>query len=81
MSEEKGLTFVGLVAMKDPARSDVKNAILKCKSAHIRPIMITGDSLDTAIAIALEVGIIEPGEEGILGSELSKMTPRELKNV
>ena len=79
MSEEKGLTFVGLVAMKDPARSDVKNAILKCKSAHIRPIMITGDSLDTAIAIALEVGIIEPGEEGILGSELSKMTPRELK--
>ena len=79
MSEEKGLTFVGLGAMKDPARSDVKNAILKCKSAHIRPIMITGDSLDTAIAIALEVGIIEPGEEGILGSELSKMTPRELK--
>ena len=79
MSEEKGLIFVGLVAMKDPARSDVKNAILKCKSAHIRPIMITGDSLDTAIAIALEVGIIEPGEEGILGSELSKMTPRELK--
>lgn len=79
MSEEKGLTFVGLVAMKDPARSDVKNAILKCKSAHIRPIMITGDSLDTAIAIALEVGIIESGEEGILGSELSKMTPRELK--
>ena len=78
-SEEKGLTFVGLVEMKDPARSDVKNAILKCKSAHIRPIMITGDSLDTAIAIALEVGIIEPGEEGILGSELSKMTPRELK--
>ena len=79
MSEEKGLIFVGLVAMKDPARSDVKNAILKCKSAHIRPIMITGDSLDTAIAIALEVGIIESGEEGILGSELSKMTPRELK--
>lgn len=79
MNEESHLTFVGLVAMKDPARSDVKNAILKCKSAHIRPIMITGDSLDTALAIAEEVGIIESGEEGILGNELDKMTPKELK--
>ena len=79
MSEESHLTFVGLVAMKDPARSDVKNAILRCKSAHIRPIMITGDSLETALAIALEVGIIEPGEEEILGSELDRMTPKELK--
>ena len=77
--ENKQLIFVGLLAMKDPARSDVKAAIEKCKNAKIRPIMITGDSLDTALAIAREVGIIEEGEEGILGSELDKMTPRELK--
>ena len=77
--ENKQLIFVGLLAMKDPARSDVKAAIQKCKNAKIRPIMITGDSLDTALAIAREVGIIEEGEEGILGLELDKMTPRELK--
>ncbi len=77
--ENNQLIFVGLLAMKDPARSDVKSAIQKCKSAKIRPIMITGDSLDTALAIALEVGIVDEGEKGILGSELDKMTPRELK--
>ena len=77
--ENDHLIFVGLLAMKDPARKDVKEAILKCKSAKIRPIMITGDSLDTALAIAREVGIIEEGEKGILGSELDKMTPKELK--
>ena len=77
--ENSRLIFVGMLAMKDPARSDVKAAIQKCKSAKIRPIMITGDSLDTALAIAREVGIIEDGEKGILGSELDKMTPKELK--
>ena len=77
--ENDHLIFVGLLAMKDPARKDVKEAILKCKSAKIRPIMITGDSLDTALAIAREVGIIEEGEKGILGSELDMMTPKELK--
>ncbi len=77
--ENNHLIFVGLLAMKDPARSDVKEAISKCKSAKIRPIMITGDSLDTALAIAREVGIIEKNEKGVLGSELDKMTPKELK--
>ena len=77
--ENSRLIFVGMLAMKDPARSDVKAAIQKCKSAKIRPIMITGDSLDTALAIAREVGIIEDEEKGVLGSELDKMTPKELK--
>ncbi len=77
--EQKGLCFVGLVAMKDPARPNVAASIKKCKEAHIRPIMITGDSLETALAIAKEVGIIEEDEGGILGSDLEKLSPKEFK--
>lgn len=77
--EQKGLCFVGLVAMKDPARPNVGASIKKCKEAHIRPIMITGDSLETALAIAKEVGIIEEDEGGILGSDLEKLSPKEFK--
>ena len=77
--EQKGLCFVGLVAMKDPARPNVAASIKKCKEAHIRPIMITGDSLETALAIAKEVGIIEEDEGGILGSDLEKLSPKKKK--
>ena len=79
--EKSNLIFVGLVALKDPARPDVKKAITKCKEAKIRPIMITGDSLETALAIAREVGIVDEDETGILGSELDTLTPKELRKV
>lgn len=79
--KEDDLIYVGMVGMIDPPRIDVKKAVEKCKTAGIRPVMITGDSLVTACAIAKEVGIIENSDEGILGSELDKYTDEELKEV
>ncbi len=70
---ESELIFVGISSMIDPPRSDVKDAISVCKSAGIRPIMITGDSLDTATSIAKEIGILEDGDSAITGSMLDKM--------
>jgi len=77
---EDDLVFIGMTAMIDPPREDVKESIELCKKAHIKPIMITGDSLSTAIAIAREVGILEKEEEAITGAELDKMTEEELVN-
>ena len=65
--------------MIDPARSDVKEAISNCKTAHIKPVMITGDSLGIARAIAKDIGIIENDDEAITGSDIDKMTKQELK--
>lgn len=76
---EDDLIFLGLAAMIDPPRKDVKEAIQLCRKAHIRPIMITGDSLSTAKAIAKEVGILEHNSEVISGSDLDKMSFSELK--
>ena len=76
---EDNLVFVGFSAMIDPPREDVKEAISYCKSAHIKPIMITGDSLDTATSIAKEIGILQNSDEAILGTEIDKMTPNDLK--
>ena len=76
---EKDLIFVGLVAMIDPPRVDVKESIKLCKEAHIKPIMITGDSLSTARAIAKGVGILDNEDEVITGLELDKMNFSELK--
>lgn len=82
---EQGLCFLGLVGMIDPVRPEVKDAIEECRSAGIRPIMITGDHKDTAVAIARELGIIEEGQYAITGAELSKMDDatfaREFKNI
>ena len=78
-SLESNLVFVGMVAMIDPPREDVKNSIIMCKSAHIRPIMITGDSLYTAKAIAKSVGILDDSDGIISGSELDKMNYSDLK--
>lgn len=77
LKEEENLILVGLVGLKDPARSDVKEAIQECKNAHIRPIMVTGDHLQTALSIGKEVGICESDEEGINASELSHLKPEE----
>lgn len=70
---ENGLCFIGLVGMIDPVRPEVKAAIEECRSAGIRPIMITGDHIDTAVAIAKELGILEDGQRAVTGAELSKM--------
>ena len=78
---ENDLIFVGMVSMIDPPRSDVKEAIALCKSAHIRPIMITGDSLTTASAIAREIGIIDSPEEAITGQELDNLSKSELRKA
>lgn len=77
---ENNLIFLGMVAMIDPPRNDVKEAICLCKQAHIKPIMITGDSLSTAKSIAREVGILIDDDEAIEGINLDKMTSEELKN-
>lgn len=78
LEDEKNLVFVGLVGLFDPPREDVKQAIKTCKSAHIRPIMITGDSINTAIAVAKEIGIVQSKDEAISGSELENLNDSEL---
>lgn len=76
---ENNLIFVGMTAMIDPPRTDVKDAICACKSAHIKPVMITGDSLSTATAIAKEIGILNNDKEAISGEQIDKMSKQELK--
>ena len=79
--EENNLSFAGILGMIDPPRESVKKSVILCKNAGIRPIMITGDSIDTATAIAKDVGIISNDDEAILGSELDKYNDKELKNI
>ena len=74
---EEELCFVGLAGMIDPVRPEVKDAIVECRSAGIRPIMITGDHIDTAVAIAKELGIIGEGQRAITGSQLNDMSDEE----
>ncbi len=74
---ETGLCFVGLCGMIDPVRPEVKDAIVECRAAGIRPIMITGDHVDTAVAIAKELGIITPDTYAITGSQLNEMSDEE----
>ena len=84
---EHDLCFVGLSGMIDPVRPEVKDAITECKGAGIQAIMITGDHIDTAIAIAKELGILseEGGRKAITGSQLNEMSDeefaRELPNI
>ena len=79
--EENDLSFAGILGIIDPPRESVKKSVILCKNAGIRPIMITGDSIDTATAIAKNVGIIDNDNEAILGSELDKYNDEELKNI
>ena len=71
---EKELTFVGLTGMIDPVRPEVKTAISECRAAGIRPVMITGDHRDTAVAIAMELGIIDDPAQAITGAELDEIS-------
>ena len=77
---ENGLTFMGLVGMIDPPRPEAKAAVAVCKKAGIRPVMITGDHVTTASAIARELGILPEGNKAITGAELDAMTDSELDN-
>ncbi|NLK39642.1 MAG: calcium-translocating P-type ATPase, PMCA-type [Clostridiales bacterium] len=76
---EKDLIFIGLVGMIDPVRPEVKSAIEECRSAGITPVMITGDHKDTAVAIAMELGIITDQSQAITGSELNAISDEEFK--
>ena len=70
---ESGLTLVGLIGMIDPPRPEVAAAVLTCQLAGIKPVMITGDHISTACAIAKELGIMSPGDLAMTGAELSQM--------
>ena len=78
---ECDLCFVGLVGMIDPVRPEVKPAIDECRSAGIRPIMITGDHKDTAVAIATQLGIIESADQAITGAELDDIPDEEFETA
>lgn len=78
---ENGLTFMGLVGMIDPPRPEVKVAVETCRKAGIKPVMITGDHVVTASAIAKELGILLEGDMAITGSQLDNMTDGELDSV
>ena len=75
---ENGLTFMGLVGMIDPPRPEAKLAVATCRKAGIKPVMITGDHVVTASAIAKELGILQDGDKAITGPELDAMTDTEL---
>jgi len=75
---ESGLTFLGLVGMIDPPRLEAKEAVAVCRRAGIKPVMITGDHVVTASAIARELDILQPGDKAITGAELDAMTDAEL---
>lgn len=74
---EQKLCFLGLCGMIDPVRPEVKAAIDECREAGIRPVMITGDHVDTAAAIAKELGILQDGSLAVTGAELEKMDDAE----
>ena len=75
---ECDLTFMGLVGMIDPPRPEAKEAVAVCRKAGIKPVMITGDHVVTASAIARELGILQKGDKAITGAELDAMTDSEL---
>lgn len=78
LDDENGLDYIGLIAMMDPPRVESKQAVAECKAAGIKPVMITGDHVVTASAIAKEIGILENMSEAVEGAELDKYTDEEL---
>lgn len=77
---EDNLILVGIVGMIDPPKDGVKEAVEKCKQAKMKPIMITGDSLETALAVAKEVGIAKDDIQGVEGKMIDGLTDDELKS-
>ena len=78
---EHDLIFIGFVGMIDPCRPEVYEAIEECRTAGIRPVMITGDHIDTAVAIGKDLGIIKDASQAMVGSDLDKYTDEELINI
>ena len=78
VDDEDGYTLVGLIAMQDPPREESKESVAKCKRAGIRPIMITGDHLITASAIAREIGILDGTLRAVEGREIDGLSDTEL---
>ncbi|MCE5189029.1 MAG: cation-translocating P-type ATPase [Eubacteriales bacterium] len=78
---ERELVFIGLVGMIDPVRPEVIGAIQQCRTAGIRPIMITGDHRDTAVAIAITLGIISDASEAITGAQLDEISDEEFEKT
>ena len=76
---EQGLTFLGLAGMIDPIRPEVKAAIAECREAGIRPVMITGDHRDTAVAIARQLGILDDEKAAITGAQLDELSDEEFE--
>jgi len=76
---ERDLVFCGLSGMIDPVRPEVTAAIVEAKEAGIRPVMITGDHIDTAVAIAKDLGIVEDASQAITGAELDKISDEDFK--
>ncbi|MBQ5339774.1 MAG: cation-translocating P-type ATPase [Oscillospiraceae bacterium] len=78
---EHDLIYIGMTGMIDPVRPEVKDAIGLCRTAGIRPVMITGDHRDTAVAIAKELGILGEGQKALTGAELSEIPDEEFNNT
>lgn len=78
---ENNMIFMGLVGMIDPVRPEVSEAVRECEKAGIRPIMITGDHKDTAVAIAKTLGIITDASEAITGAEIDKYSDEEFNEI
>ena len=76
---EQELCFCGLIGMIDPPRAQAKHAVAECRSAGIKPVMITGDHVITAKAIGKELGILQPGDKALTGEELERMAQSELE--
>lgn len=80
LEDENNLTFLGLIAMMDPPRPESKDAVAKCISAGIKPVMITGDHKVTASAIAKRIGILKDPSEACEGADIENMTDKELED-
>ena len=78
---ENNLIFIGFVGMIDPCRPEVYDAIKECRTAGIRPVMITGDHKDTAVAIGKDLGIIKDASEAMTGAELENISDEDLIDV
>lgn len=76
---EQDLTYLGLSGMIDPVRPEVKAAIVECREAGIRPIMITGDHKDTAVAIGMELGILRDPSQAITGAQLNEISDEDFE--
>ena len=80
-SLEFDMTFIGLTGMIDPVRPEVKDAIVECRTAGIKPIMITGDHINTAKAIARELGILTDDSQAMMGADIDKYTDEEFEAI